>query len=507
VLRNTEREEAFPAKRFLQWYALIWLGLVIYTGAVFLTPFVSYAVVAPDLDLVINSAAVVVAGSIVLRTVLRHLDGGESASFFQAAAFLALFVGGMLRIFLLVTDSPLSAGYGLQAPSQGPLYVWTLQRLMASLLLALGAVSAARAWPRQTRLSLLALPLPALAVLLFSVMLLDLNEALPTLIPPADLALLLQPMDRFIGPISFGYVSVELALAAVFVIASIAYARLWVTRQRRAETAFLAGALVVAAFSELHYALVPGAYEGLLTSGDYLRFVFYLIVLVGIAIGALDDSRRLRAANGDLVALRHAEAERIMLQERSRLAREVHDGLAQELWLARLTQGRLAAVEDLPEAVREDVERLDRILDRAVAEARQAVVSLQAGPDEGFGDLLRRFVEDYGDRFGLNVEASAEINGVVPSTETQTELLRICREALNNVHKHADATVARVKLTVEGRHLQLTVHDNGKGFNLDRTRRGFGLQSMQERAAAIGARMDITSAPMDGTTIRVELDT
>jgi len=227
-------------------------------------------------------------------------------------------------------------------------------------------------------------------------------------------------------------------------------------------------------------------------------------VLAGSAAGVFEDLRRLRRANVELAELHGAETERIALLERARLAREIHDGIAQELWLARLTTGRLAESTDLRTEDRKIVNRLDGILDRALAEARQAVVTLQPTSDERFGELLHRYVDDYADHFGMDIECSIKTDAS-PEPHAQAELLRICREALNNARKHADATRVEVTLGEDAGSLMLSVWDNGAGFNPAQTTSGFGLQSMRDRAQALGAQLDLQSAPMDGTKVAVRL--
>jgi signal transduction histidine kinase len=90
----------------------------------------------------------------------------------------------------------------------------------------------------------------------------------------------------------------------------------------------------------------------------------------------------------------------------------------------------------------------------------------------------------------------------------QAEVLRICREALNNARKHADASLVRIRLERDDSVLRLSIRDNGQGFdmNSDNHRAGFGLRSMQERAEVIGGRLNIESAPMEGTRVVLELD-
>ena len=116
--------------------------------------------------------------------------------------------------------------------------------------------------------------------------------------------------------------------------------------------------------------------------------------------------------------------------------------------------------------------------------------------------MLARHVDDFADRFALRAELTS--SGPVPEigARAQAELLRIVQEAMTNVRKHADATVVRVNVHTDGE-LRLTVTDNGHGFRPENVSAGFGLESMRQRAAVIGAQFSITSEPQNGT--RVEL--
>jgi signal transduction histidine kinase len=194
-----------------------------------------------------------------------------------------------------------------------------------------------------------------------------------------------------------------------------------------------------------------------------------------------------------------------LLEERGRLAREVHDGLAQDLWTARLKQGRLAGMLEDGEARELAVEVMETI-DTGIADARQAVMAMRAGSTDGpLLEVVQRYVDDFADRFAIEADFGAI--GAVPElpARTQAELLRIVQEALNNVRKHADATVVRVRATSENGTFRLVVTDNGRGFEPSRTSDGFGLAGMRERADLIGALLEVASAPRDGTRVAVSL--
>ena len=483
------------------------LGLV--TVAVVVLPGVSFVIVAPELDELLNAAALVIAGVAALLAWARYRETGEGDALFQAAAFSTLLLGAAIGVVLFVIGHDLHASYERANPGQAPMYTWSAQRFVAAVLLLAGAVAALRRSPRPSRAVGLAIVVaPALLVLAIGLLTLVGESLLPVLVDPVTLRQLLMPVS-YIRPqdISLPLAVVQLAIAAVYLAGAGAYARLSARTDHRAYTAILSVALVVAAFAQLHYAIVPGSYSELVTSGDVLRLVFYILVVVGVAAATRGDLRALRAANRSLERLRLADTLRATAEERARMAREVHDGLVQELWLARLTGGRLAEMPDLPAEAKEIVSRLDAVLESALGEARQAVVTLQPSPDPSFGALLTRFVEDYADRFGMEVTVTLEGElGALPA-EAEGDVLRVCREALTNVRKHANASNADVRLEAHGGVVRLTVTDDGAGFDPRRVGAGgYGLESMRQRATHVGGRLDISSAPGEGTRVTLEVN-
>ena len=144
-------------------------------------------------------------------------------------------------------------------------------------------------------------------------------------------------------------------------------------------------------------------------------------------------------------------------------------------------------------------------IDIGLGEARQAVVALRS-PTEGelsFCNLVRRTVEDDGDRFGLRVEFACDGDQEAHiEPRTQAEILRIVQEAMTNVARHAQATVVGVRLGIRGDRVTLRVVDNGRGFDVSRVADdAFGLASMRERAALIGGRLRIASRAGMGTGV------
>jgi signal transduction histidine kinase len=192
--------------------------------------------------------------------------------------------------------------------------------------------------------------------------------------------------------------------------------------------------------------------------------------------------------------------------ERARLAREIHDGLAQDLWLAKMTAAKLARHPTLDSEGRALCDELIRSIDSGLAEARTAVLSMRA-PADGvitLSELVERQVEDFSDRFGIRVDAYVEEGHVVPA-RVSIEILRVLQEALNNVRKHATARRIVVRLHYRRGPVVLSVRDDGIGFDPAIVEGGFGRQSMHERAQSIGARLKVASVPGRGTTVTLRV--
>jgi signal transduction histidine kinase len=146
-------------------------------------------------------------------------------------------------------------------------------------------------------------------------------------------------------------------------------------------------------------------------------------------------------------------------------------------------------------------------------DARQAVLGLRIAGQ--IGDGLTAMLEDFAAQFSqlgnvpVEVVVAPGVESLPLTTEAELQLLRIVQEALTNVRKHASATQARVSLRINDGVLELTVGDNGKGFDVEdyglNHRSRFGLSTMRERAEAIGAEFNLDSEPGAGTRVTVRL--
>jgi signal transduction histidine kinase len=311
------------------------------------------------------------------------------------------------------------------------------------------------------------------------------------------------PDRPLIGPDVSAWLFAGQSLVGIGFVAAAVLAYRVYRRDRLGVDGCLAIGLVLAAFSQLHSALHPGSYTGVVTTGDALRVAFYGSLLVAVVVEGWTDVRELRLAHATIRQLHEAELVRATYEERARLAREIHDGLAQDLWYAKLKQDRLMALVPADSEIRGLGVEVADALDVALADARQAVMALRASEGGSFGEVLLRYVEDFGDRFGILTDCSIEPIPAEPTARAQAEVLRIVQEALNNVRKHADATVVHVTAHVVANGIEVTVADNGRGFDPSRAGGGYGLHGMQERARIARATFSVDSRPSDGTRVRV----
>jgi signal transduction histidine kinase/ligand-binding sensor domain-containing protein len=234
----------------------------------------------------------------------------------------------------------------------------------------------------------------------------------------------------------------------------------------------------------------------------YQTIWFYALLLVAVA-GVVVLLLRLR--------LRRAEGEfRAVLGERNRIAREIHDTLAQGYVGVSV---QLEVLSELlrhhkPEAAAKHLDLTRGYVREGLADARQSIWALRS-QDTGETTLpvrLRRIVEAEG---GHGLEASFSLFGAyrpLPS-ETEREFLRVAQEAIHNVKKHAGARHLFVQLEYGQEEIALEVRDDGRGFaaseEMESAPGHYGLTGMRERAAAIGGRLEVTSEPGVGTTVRL----
>jgi signal transduction histidine kinase len=485
--------------------ALVPVALVALTLLLLIEPRVAPVVVNDRLALVIDAATTLVAVAVAGLAWVHYQEGPDSSALVRASAFLVLAALNALVVLATVAGVGSAFGLTLDRPGQLPLWAGILARSVAAGLLVAAGVTALRRRLTGRIPAALVVGLPALLVTGAIVVAAAFQPLLPVLLDSQAIARLQTdpgaPMLAAGGP---PLVALQVAIGFGFLAAAAVAYRVW-RRDRRETDAFLTIGLVVAAFSQVHFAIHPGTYTTLVTTGDLLRVAFYALLLIAIAVESRGDVRALRRANEELVHLREADLARATAEERARLAREIHDGMSQELWYAKLKQGRLLQGTDLGADARGLASEVAAAIESALAEARQAIMALRPAEGTTFTQVLERYVEDFADRFGIPADCVCDPALEQLPARAQAEMLRIVQEALNNARKHADATRVHVEGSAGPSGLRLTIADNGRGFKVDQPTTGYGLGSMRERAALIGATVQIESQPQGGTRVVVEL--
>lgn len=195
-----------------------------------------------------------------------------------------------------------------------------------------------------------------------------------------------------------------------------------------------------------------------------------------------------------------------VLEDRERIAKELHDGVIQALFSVGMgLQGTamMSGDEDLARRIEEAVSEVDRV----IRDLRNYIFGLRPGilADRQLGQALRLLAEEFQGKTG--VIAIAEVDEEVASLVTSHagELIQLAREALSNVGRHAEAKTCRLSLRQEDGRAVLEIDDDGKGFDPTIAHRGEGLSNLEQRAAGIGGSARINSIPAGGTTVRIEL--
>jgi signal transduction histidine kinase len=237
-------------------------------------------------------------------------------------------------------------------------------------------------------------------------------------------------------------------------------------------------------FASLHRLFTPLVSSTEVSHADFLRVLGYVVLLVGV-----------------WRAIRSAEFGRAVAEERARIAREIHDGLAQYLFAVSAQASMLENGADPAKVV-------PQLRDSAAAaqrEARFAILALSSASGEApFDAALRRYVELLTADGQLEVDLEID-PGTKLGSDEQIELFRIVQEGLANVRRHAGATRAEVRIGRRGGQRYVSVRDDGAGFDGEASDAGQGLKNMRARAGRIGGVLSLQTQPGAGTALEIVL--
>jgi signal transduction histidine kinase len=240
-------------------------------------------------------------------------------------------------------------------------------------------------------------------------------------------------------------------------------------------------------FASLHYLFTPQLSSGYVSQGDFLRVIAYGVLMVGA-----------------WRAIRFAEFGRAVAEERARVAREIHDGLAQYLFAIATHATMLETADD--ETRGATIASLREAAAAAQQEARFAVLALSSASGTApFDAALRRYVDFLTADGELEVELDIDPS-VRLAPDEQIEVFRIVQEGLANVRKHARATRADVTIgqRIDGERF-VTIEDDGEGFDGELRPAGQGLKNIRARADSIDGGFTLKSLPGLGTALEVVL--
>jgi signal transduction histidine kinase len=210
---------------------------------------------------------------------------------------------------------------------------------------------------------------------------------------------------------------------------------------------------------------------------------------------------------GHLQTLLAARQELAVLEERNRLARELHDSVKQHVFAnALLVRAARKMVSRNPDKAQSYLVDAEQLADQAQQELIALISALRpaAIADKGLVAALTDYTSDWERRMGVVVELRVQGARTTP-LDTEETLFRVAQEALSNVARHSDAQQVEILLAWDEEQVRLTIQDNGKGFNAARiTSKGFGLASMRERLEALHGTLMVSSSS-NGTTVEASI--
>ena len=412
----------------------------------------------PEMRLVVDTGVAVVAAIVSVLVSVRFLVDGRTLDLLLAAGFWSIALG--TTAFGLV---PVLGGDSLS-----PWAAWALvgARLVGATLIAIAPYYDGR----------LAMRRPAL---------LAGGVGVAALLASAAMGLrTLEWSDASSDLVEDPFVVLAAALLSSLWLAALIGFGLRYRRYGRDLDRWMCLAATLALFADIHLVLTPVLSSEYVLQGDFLRLVAYGILLVGV-----------------WRAISEAEFGRAVANERARVAREIHDGLAQYLFAISTQVSMLESGADLEQVL----PRLKRASHAAQQEARFAVLALSsAGGSARFDSALRRYVDVLTADGELDVELDVD-RQVRLAPDEQIEVFRIVQEGLGNARRHAEARHAEVAISHRGGRRVVSVSDDGIGFDEAEAPSGQGLENMKLRAEAIDGELTVRSAPGRGTAIEVVL--
>lgn len=241
-----------------------------------------------------------------------------------------------------------------------------------------------------------------------------------------------------------------------------------------------------------------------------LTLVFALL-LINTLLSERQSREQLEIAHQEL-AIAHQQLrqyalrieDQATLQERNRIAREIHDGLGHTLAAQTIQINNALLFWQSHDKALTFLKQAKQLGAEALLEVRRSVSVLRSNPLQGHSleSAIQKLLTDFQQTTGIKPSYTIDLPFSL-SPEVNTTLYRIVQESLTNIYKHAQATAVSVELQQHAGTIYLAIEDNGKGFHPTQNTTGFGLQGMRERSAALGGQFNLDSQPGTGCRISV----
>ncbi len=225
-----------------------------------------------------------------------------------------------------------------------------------------------------------------------------------------------------------------------------------------------------------------------------------VVVLATQAGVAIENARLYAETQQAQQELRRLE----VLEERERIAKELHDGVIQSLFAVGMgLQGAAALAHDPEIAAR--LEYAVEDIDRAIRDLRNYIFGLRPGilADRQLDEAIRKLCADAEERSGVVIVSVVDEEAAAELASRAGDVVQVVREMLSNVERHAAAITCRVSLRSAGGAIELEVDDDGQGFDVDAPHTGMGLTNLEARVESMGGTFRLTSTPGEGTTVTV----
>lgn len=411
----------------------------------------------PEVRLALDTAVAVMAGIVAILTAIRFLVDGRAMDLLLSAGFMAACLGTFL-----FSVAPRFGGDPVRTTENRAAVV---AQLVSAALIAAAPFLRRRLHDRRREVAYTGIGV--IGLLAAAWVTLDALTVAPNTTGERGLT----------AVVAFAL------LAVLALVAAIGFGLRYRSYARDLDS-WLALGLTLVVFADLHYVLVPVLSSEDVVQGDFLRLLAYGVLLLGV-----------------WRAISEAEFGRAVGEERARVAREIHDGLAQYLFALSTTVSMLEHGASLEQSL----PRLKEASAAAQQEARFAVLALSSASGSApFDAALARYVDFLAADGALEVELDIDAR-VTLAPDEQIEIFRIVQEGLANAAKHAGARHAWVTIQQRGPRRVVTIRDDGTGFDGREAKAGQGLRNMRLRAASIEGGFSLTSTPGRGTAIEVVL--